>query len=139
MANQRSPATRRYLLRTFVATLGYLVTLALAIRLVRDGSLTGPLAWLLALLPGLCVIGVFWAYARLVVEEQDEYLRMLMVRQSLIATGFTLSVTTIWGFLANLGQVAPMEGFYIAALWFAGLGIGQCWNGWVGRHAREDA
>jgi len=138
MTNHRRPAMRRYVVRTFVAITGYLLTLAAAVRLVRDGSLTGPLAWLLALFPGLCVIGLFWAYARLLLEEQDEYLRMLMVRQLLVATGFTLSVATVWGFLANFGQVSQIDGFYFAVLWFVGLGLGQAWNCWAGSYAKDD-
>ena len=139
MINRRRPSMRRYVVRTFIATAGYLLTLAAAVALVRDGPLTGPLAWLLAVLPGLCVMGMLWAYARLLLEEKDEYLRMLMVRQSLVATGFTLSVSTAWAFLANFGQVPQMEGFYFAALWFVGLGLGQFWTCWLGRHPKEDA
>jgi hypothetical protein len=139
MADRRTLTMRRYLLRLLVAMTGYTITLGMAVALVRDGNLSGPLAWLLALLPGLCVVGVFWAYARLLIEEKDEYLRMLLVRQSLIATAFTLSIATMWGFLATFGQAPAMGTFYIAALWFVGLGIGQAWNGWHGRRASEDA
>lgn len=130
---------RRYTVRVFIAMAGYLVALAVAVPLLRHGSLTGPLAWLLALLPGLFVAGAFWAYGRLLVEEQDEYLRLLLVRQSLVATGFTLTVATVWGFLADFNQVAPMAGFYLVALWFIGLGIGQYANRRLDRGAAEDA
>ena len=139
MGSCNSPARRRYTFRVFVSMLGYLVTLSAAVWLVRDGDLTGPLAWVLAVLPGLCVVGVFWAFARLLIEEKDEYLRQLLVRQSLVATGFTLSIATVWGFLANFGQVPQMDTFYIAALWFIGLGVGQFWNRWSERQPATDA
>src|SRR3712207_8852283 len=48
---------------------------------------------------GLCVASVFWAIGRLLIEEQDEYLRTLLVRQMLVATGLTMVVGTIYGFL----------------------------------------
>ena len=126
MSNYRSPAMRRYILRLAVATAAYLVTLAIAVRFV--GVVDGPLAYLLALLPGVSVAGMFWAIGRLLEEEQDEYQRMLLVRQSLVATGFTLSVVTIWGFLENFDLVQHVDAFFIAVLWFFGLGLGAIAN-----------
>ena len=128
MAYPRNPAQRRYVLRVAIATAAYLVTLTTAIHYVRGGMVTGPLAYVLGVLPGLSVAGFFWAIARLIVEERDEYLRLLLVRQALVATGFTLSLVTIWGFLENLLLVPHVDAFYVAILWFAGLGVGGCWN-----------
>ena len=128
MGNPRNPAQRRYVLRVAVAMAAYIVTLAAAVRFVGGGAVTGAPAYLLALLPGLSVAGVFWAVARLLVEEQDEYLRLLLVRQVLIASGFTLTVATIWGFFENLRLVAHVDAFYIAVLFFFGLGLGSCFN-----------
>ena len=42
----------------------------------------------LAILPALPLIGIIWAFGRLLIEETDEYLRSLTVRQFLVATGF---------------------------------------------------
>lgn len=139
MTDRKRPAMPRYTRRVFIAMAGYLVALAVAVPLVRHGSLTGPLAWLLAVLPGLFVAGAFWAYGRLLVEEKDEYLRLLLVRQSLIATGFTLTIATAWGFLADFNQVPSMDAFYLVALWFIGLGVGQYGNRWLDRPAADDA
>lgn len=122
------PAQRRYLIRLAVAMICYMASLFVAIRLVRDGHLTGVPAWGLALLPGLSVAGVFWAIGRLLVEETDEYQRMMLVRQTLIATGFTLTIVTIYGFLENFRLVGHIDAFYIAILWFIGLGVGSAAN-----------
>jgi hypothetical protein len=128
MAYCRSPAQRRYILRVAIATAAYLVTLAAAIHFVGHGRVTGPLAYLLGILPGLSVAGFFWAIGRLLLEEKDEYLRMLAVRQVLIATGLTLTLVTIWGFLENLRLVPHVDAFYVAVLWFVGLGFGSLFN-----------
>ena len=128
MAISRTPVDRRYLRRIVIATTAYLVTLLLAVKLVRHGGVDGLPAYALAALPGLSVVGVFWAYARLLIEEKDEYKRMLLVRQSLVATGFALSIATVWGFLENFGLVAHVDAFYIAMLWFVGLGVGAAYN-----------
>ncbi len=139
MKSCRSPAMRRYTRRLAIAMTAYLITLFLAVTLVRKGDVVGPLAWLLAILPGLCIASVFWVYGRLLVEETDEYQRMLLVRQSLVATGFTLSIVTIWGFLETFGLVPHVDAFYVAVLWFLGLGIGACWNALANRNAGDEA
>ena len=137
MAKYRSRAMRRYLVRLAVSMTAYILTLALALRFVGGGIVTGPPAYLLALLPGLSVAGVFWAVGRLMIEEQDEYLRMIFVRQSLVATGFTLSIVTMWGFLENFDLVPHVDAFYVAILWFFGLGVGNCYN-WLTLRGRGD-
>ena len=86
------------------------------------------MAYLAAILPALPIIGIFAAIGRYLVEEQDEYVRMLMVRQTLWASGFALSVATIWGFLESFDIVGHVDAYYVAVLWFGGLGIGACIN-----------
>ena len=108
----------------------YLVSLPAAVQFVGKGQIPhdSPLAWLLALIPGIAVAAVFWAYGKLLVEETDEYVRMVLVRQSLIATGFTLSIVTIYGFFENFGLAGHVDAFYVAVLWFVGLGVGALVN-----------
>ena len=124
----KSAAHRRYVVRVLVAMVGYIATLFLAEILIEDRGLTGPLAWLVALLPGLCVTSVFWAIGRLLMEENDEYLRSLLVRQMLVATGLTMVVATIYGFLENYRLVGHVDAFYLTVLFFAGLGVGAVVN-----------
>jgi len=124
----KSPAQRRYVMRVLAAMVGYIATLFLAEILIDDRGLSGPLAWLVALLPGLCVASVFWAIGRLLIEETDEYLRSLLVRQMLVATGLTMVVATIYGFLENYRLVGHIDAFYLTVLFFAGLGVGAVVN-----------
>ena len=121
-------AHRKYVKRVLIAMVGYIATLFLAEILIDDRGLTGPLAWLVALLPGLCVASVFWAIGRLLIEETDEYLRSLLVRQMLVATGLTMVVATIYGFLENYGLVGHVDAFYLTILFFVGLGVGSLVN-----------
>ncbi len=102
MTRYRSPAIRRYLIRLVVLMSFYLVTLFIAVRAFRTDAVSGIAAYALAVLPALPVIGVFWAVMRLLVEEPDEFIRLIHVRQCLFATGFCLTVMTIWEFLQNL-------------------------------------
>jgi hypothetical protein len=88
----------------------------------------GPLAWIVGILPALPIVGIFAAIGAYIVEETDEYLRMLLIRQTLYASGITLSVVTVWGFLESFGLVGHVESYNAAVLWFAGLGIGTVIN-----------
>ena len=128
MAGTKTAATRRYRTRVLAATGAYVLTLFAAEILIDDRGLDGPLAWVVALLPGLCVAAVFWAIGRLLIEETDEYLRSLMVRQMLIASGIAMVVATIYGFLENYGLVPHVAAFYLAILFFFGLGLGGLYN-----------
>jgi hypothetical protein len=51
-----------------------------------------------------------------------------MVRQTLWASAFTLSVATTWGFLDNFGLVGHVDGYWVAVCWFFGLGLGGIYN-----------
>jgi hypothetical protein len=53
---------------------------------------------------------------------------MLMVRQTLWASAIALSFATIWGFLENFQLAGHIDGYYIAIVWFFGLGVGACIN-----------
>ena len=129
MARYKSPAMRMYVIRLAVLMTIYLITLFGASAAFKADMVSGPAAYLLAVLPALPIIGVFWAVMRLLVEEPDEYWRMLLVRQSLVATGFCLTVMTIWEFLQNFDLVPPGNGGFGAAFfWFMGLGVGALYN-----------
>ena len=77
MTMYRSPAIRRYLLRLIVLMSFYLVALFVAVKLFRADAIHGAPAYALAVLPALPIIGVFWAVMRLLVEEPDEFIRLL--------------------------------------------------------------
>ena len=124
----RSPAWKRYNWRIIWLSLLYGAFLLPAVYGFKHQLVPHSVAWLVAILPALPIIGIFVAIGRYLVEEQDEYVRMLMVRQTLWASGFALSVATIWGFLENFGLVGHVEAYYISVLWFFGLALGGVAN-----------
>ena len=123
-----SPAARRYMLRVVVAMTVYLVSLFAAQQLIEDLNVSGPLAWALALIPGLATAGLFYAVGMFIVETTDEFMRMLLVRTQLIATGFAMSVACVWGFLEEFMLVEHFDAFYIVVLWAAGQFVGMLSN-----------
>jgi hypothetical protein len=124
----QTPAWKRYNWRMIWLWLLYAALLLIAVYTFKHHLLGGPAAYLVAILPAIPIIGVFATVGRYLVEEQDEYLRMLMVRQTLWASGFALSIATIWGFLESFGLVGHIDAYYIAVVWFFGLGIGAVMN-----------
>jgi hypothetical protein len=124
----RTPASKRYNLRVIGLSLLYCAFLLPAVYGFKHQLVPHSIAYGVAILPGLPIIGIFAAIGRYLVEEQDEYVRMLMVRQILWASGLTLSVATAWGFLDNFGLVGHADGYWLIALWFLGLGIGNLAN-----------
>ena len=124
----RNPAFRRYNYRVLVLMIAYAVLLMSTIYLFKHRMLDGSLAFVAAVLPALPIIGMLASIGAYLVEETDEYLRMLMVRQTLWASAFSLSIAKVWGFLENFGQVEHVESYVVAVLWFAGLGLGALVN-----------
>src|SRR5436305_11328430 len=123
-----SPALKRYNWRVVWLTLFYAVLLIAATYCFKLRLVSGALAYSVAVLPALPIIGIFGAIGRYLVEEQDEYVRMLMVRQTLWASGVALSAATIWGFLESFALIGHVDGYYVVIAWFFGLGLGGCIN-----------
>jgi len=129
MATYKSPAIRCYTIRLAVLMSLYVFLIFAVGWTFRHTDISGVPAIALAIAPALPIIGVFWAVMRLLVEESDEYIRMLHVRQCLFATGFCLMVMTVWEFLQNYDLVAAGNGGFGAAFfWFVGLGLGAVYN-----------
>ena len=124
----RSAAWKRYNWRAIWLSLLYAAFLIGAVYGFKHGMIPGALKYLVAVLPALPIVGIFGAMGRYLVEEQDEYVRMLMVRQTLWASAFTLSLATIWGFLESFELVAHIDAYYVSVVWFGGLGLGACIN-----------
>ncbi len=123
-----TPAWKRYNSRMIWLWLLYAAFLVIAIYLFKQRLIGGAAAYLVAILPAIPIIGVFATVGRYLIEEGDEYLRMLMVRQTLWATGFALSLATVWGFLESFELVGHVEAYYVAVVWFLGLGVGAFMN-----------
>ena len=125
---QMSPAMKRYNGRMIWLSLLYAAFLLFAVYGFKHHLFGGLIAYIAALLPALPIIGIFGAMGRYLVEEQDEYVRMLLVRQSLWASGFAMSVATIWGFLESFGLVEHVDSYSVAIVWFFGLAVGSLMN-----------
>ena len=128
MFNGKGAAQRRYMKRVAIFASVYLVVIALQVSILDQGDPPMAVRAGLSVLPGLAILGVFWAIGRLIVEEEDEFIRMLIVRQTLIATGLALGFATLWGFLES-GEVVPhMDAYWFAVAFFGGQFVGAISN-----------
>src|SRR5689334_7295445 len=124
----RTSAWIRYNWRVIWLSLLYGAFLLPAVYGFKHQLIPHSLAYVVAILPALPIVGLFLATGRYLVEEQDEYVRMLRVREMLWAMGFTLSCATIWGFLDNFGLVGHVDAYWIVVLWYFGQAIGAIAN-----------
>lgn len=123
-AEWNAPAARRYLLRLGGAMGLYVVTLAVAVKLFRSPTPPeGVLKYAVAVAPGLPILAAIWAMGRYIVELPDEYQRLRLAIACLWATGLTLGLCTVWGFLQNFAAVPgpPLYGVFIMFMIFLGL------------------
>ena len=125
---QQSAAYRRYLRRFWPASGLYVLAIGLATWLIPDDAHANVLTVGIALLPGVAIVGMIWAMGRLLIELDDEYLRMLEVRKALVATGLVLALASVWGLLELFTDVPRLGVFWIFPLWCGGLAVGQLWN-----------
>jgi MFS family permease len=128
-------AQQRHGRRVVMLSLIYAVLLTGAVYLFTHQLVSGAAAWATAILPGLATSGFFLLHARYLVEETDEYQRMLQMRQLLIGTGILLTFSVIWGFLEGFGLVGHTPAWNWAVIWFVGVGIGAVVNILVERSA----
>jgi hypothetical protein len=124
-----SPAMLRYNGRMLYGSIGYMAALIGAVNLYKQTLVSGPLLWVVALVPAVFVLAMVWAMAMLIVEERDEYLRHRVIKQTLFATSGLLAVATIWGFLEQFALVPHVPAWAAVPLFAVFLGLSQCFRG----------
>ena len=119
---------RRFLIRLLIVAVIFALSISLARHLVGQESLERPFLWALAVIPGLAMVSIFYAYGMLIVEQEDEFIRMLLLRQLIIATGIALSFAIAWGFLEEFGLVEHIYLYNVAVAWILGFALGGLVN-----------
>jgi hypothetical protein len=84
---------------------------------------TGALAWVLATLPGLTIVGQIVVFGMYLAEEKDEFVRTLQMQSMVLGIGATLAVTTVWGFLEAFVHVRHLDLILVYPLYCALAGI----------------
>lgn len=121
-------AAKRYLLRIVIAMALYLGSLAGAKYMIDVRGFSGPMAFAFAAIPGLCFAAVIWIFGALIIEERDEFFRLLYIRQALIATGLSFTGAAIWGYFEQFQLVPHVTAYWWPLLWCFGIGVGAVFN-----------
>lgn len=124
----RGEAQRNYIKRVAVFTSLYLASFAALTFMDQLGDLPTAVRFALGILPGLAITGFFWAIGRLIIEETDEFMRMLIVRQTLVASALAMSAASVWGMLESADLVPHVDAYWYAVIWFGGLALGALFN-----------
>jgi hypothetical protein len=115
----KNPAERRYVIRMWIAA-GLCVLLAvvaaLTFRLIHP---TGPVAYLVAVLPGLPILAALVYTGVYLAEEKDEFQRNLLVQSLLGGIGGTLALTTVWGYLEDFAKTPRLDLIWVYAIFWA--------------------
>jgi|ERR1035441_2881006 hypothetical protein len=122
----KNPAERRYVIRMWImAALCVLFSLvaALVFRLRHPHDV---LAYLVAVLPALPIIGALVYTGIYLAEEKDEFQRNLLVQSLLGGTGGILAVTTTWSYLEDFAHAPHLDLVWVYPLFwvFAGISYG---------------
>jgi hypothetical protein len=117
------PYMRRYTIRIILFMTAYILILTSGLTFARSGAEHARVTLIaLSIISAFPIIGIFWAIFRLFVEVDDEYQRLLFAKQTLLATGITLTIVTVWQFL-NIYDVVATGPQWMGVIWFAMLGI----------------
>jgi uncharacterized membrane-anchored protein len=76
----------------------YVLALFASIESIQTLKPTGAALYGLAVLPALPVGGAIWVFLKYI-DAVDEYVRGVLIRRFVIATGLTLFICTAWGFV----------------------------------------
>ena len=121
----QNKAQRRYMARFFPMMGLYVICLLSITWLFRHHPPTGPMAYILAALPSLPIIGVLVIIGLYIAEETDEFERSILVQSMLWGLGVALSISTIWGSLEDFANAPHLSTFNIFLFFWIVMGISQ--------------
>jgi len=122
------PAWRRYMLRFTAAMATYVAVLVGVDYAIRQGFAPAkPWLYLVAVAPAVPVAAVIVIVLRYLLEEEDEYQRMLSIQAYVAATGLTLTICTGWGFLQDFAGLPQISLTHVFMLFCVCQGLTTGW------------
>ena len=122
MGQSGTAAGKRYVIRTLAFMSGYVAVNVAAIFGAFDDVATPVAAWALALVVSAPVIGQIWATLSLM-RESDEFVRALVAKQFIVASGLAMAVASVWGFGESYAQAPHIPAWLIYPLFWACFGV----------------
>jgi hypothetical protein len=101
---------------------GYVAINVAAIFGAFDDIASPVAAWGLALAVSAPVIGQIWATLSLM-RESDEFVRAVVAKQFILASGLAMAVASVWGFGESYADAAHIPAWMIYPLFWACFGL----------------
>ncbi|QYF86095.1 hypothetical protein [Brevundimonas sp. PAMC22021] len=120
-ARDNTQAAKRYAGRT-LAFMGVYVAINVAAIIGLFDGRAGWTAWLLAVAVALPVLGQIWATLAYL-NEADEFVRAVMTKTFVAATGVAFAVFCVWGFAESYADAPHAPGWLIYPLFWAAFGV----------------
>ncbi|MBN9318151.1 MAG: hypothetical protein BGN86_13240 [Caulobacterales bacterium 68-7] len=114
-------AGRRYTIRTLAFMAGYVAVNVAAIFGAFD-DVKAPGSYALALIVAAPVIGQLWATLKLI-EESDEFVRALMTKRMILASGLAIAAASAWGFMESYAGAPHLPGWLVYPLFWGFFGV----------------
>ena len=122
LGKSTSPAHRRYVVRTMAFMSGYVAVNVAAIFGAFDDIASPVAAWALALTVSAPVVGQIWATLSLM-RESDEFVRAVVAKQFILASGLAMAVASVWGFGESYAGAPHIPAWIIYPLFWACFGL----------------
>ena len=122
MGQSGTAAGWRYFVRTMAFMSGYVAVNVAAIFGAFDDIASPMAAWALALVVSAPVVGQIWATLSLM-RESDEFVRAVIAKQFIIASGMAMALATMWGFGESYADAYHLPAWIIYPLFWACFGV----------------
>lgn len=116
-----SETNRKYLIRAGLFLGAYVAMNVAAITGAFDGMKPRG-AWGFSLVVAAPIIGHIWSYL-VWMRDSDEFVRLLAAKRFIVATGVTLAIASIWGFMELYAKAPHVSAAMVYPLLWAAFGI----------------
>ena len=116
-----SETNKKYFTRAFLFMGAYVAVNAAAITGAFDG-MKPPGTWGFSLVVAAPVIGHIWSYL-VWMRDSDEFVRTLTAKRFIVATGVTLAIASIWGFMELYAKAPHVSAAMVYPLLWASFGV----------------
>ncbi|RYD43994.1 MAG: hypothetical protein EOP85_09710 [Verrucomicrobiaceae bacterium] len=116
-----SETHRKFLIRHWLFMAGYMAVNAAAITGAFDG-MKPPGTWAFALVVAAPIVGHIWAVLAWM-RDSDEFVRALAAKRFIVATGVTLVIVSIWGFMELYAKAPHVSAAMVYPLLWASFGV----------------
>lgn len=111
----------QYIVGISVCMALYIAALFGSIELIQHQHPTGPLLWFVAVLPALPIGGTIIVFLRYI-DQVDEYVRSVVLKRFILATGLMLFICTAWGFMEDNAGLHHFSLYLVYPLWWGLFG-----------------